>query len=566
MTRPVRWLLIVLTAAGSLCAAALPRAVRAQDATPTVSFGRSAAVVAEGAGRATVPVYLSSAPSGDVEVAVALRGGTATLDDVTLAAEPAVLRFDASTPLRQHVTLSVTADQAEEGIEFIDVFFQRADVPVGDHAATRLWIRDDSLYGGAIADVLAESLRADFAPSAALTVPAAADSLLSVVWNEEGVVRGVFGQEQAPITGARQAAVETREAGLVAEPVWPVARTQAEPLQRDLHTLVPMHRDVYRAHQSMRSATKSASKVEDYRTPRPGLQGDVARAILYTHLMYPSRVTKEALRPLYATLARWMEEDPIDDREVQRTTRIARYQGHPNPFVLAPELVEAAFNLRDTYPTPTVSFAQSGAIVSEQDSVAVLEVVASGVGDEPVTLTVGLEAGTSTAAADDVGGFRTRTVSFPGGTADGTTRQVRVPIVLDDADEETERATFILRDASGFTRFGETEQFVLDIENARRPAEEGEGRIVLGPAYPNPLSPGRGSTVRFEVSMNEDVPFTVEVFSTLGQRVRRKQYSASEAGRLNAIEIDGRDLPSGLYIVRLRGPSVSITETFVVVR
>jgi hypothetical protein len=66
--------------------------------------------------------------------------------------------------------------------------------------------------------------------------------------------------------------------------------------------------------------------------------------------------------------------------------------------------------------------------------------------------------------------------------------------------------------------------------------------------------------------MDEPVPFTVEVFSTLGQRVRMKQYSAGEAERLDAIEINGRDLPSGLYILRLRGPSISTTETFVVVR
>jgi hypothetical protein len=58
----------------------------------------------------------------------------------------------------------------------------------------------------------------------------------------------------------------------------------------------------------------------------------------------------------------------------------------------------------------------------------------------------------------------------------------------------------------------------------------------------------------------------VEVFSTLGQRVRVRRYSAGEAARLSTIEINAQDLPSGLYIVRLRGPSVNITETFVIVR
>jgi hypothetical protein len=282
--------------------------------------------------------------------------------------------------------------------------------------------------------------------------------------------------------------------------------------------------------------------------------------------MYAAPSSREALQPLYPVLAQWMDTDPVDARELQRTTRIAQYQGVPNPFVVAPELIEAVFNLRGTYSTPTVEFAASAGAVSERDSVAVLNVVASDMGDEAVTLTVALDRSASTTASEDVNAFHVQTVTFPAGSPDGTTRRVEVPIVPDAIDEETEQAVFVLRDASGFSRIGDVARYTLDIENARPPRERDDRPIVIGPAYPNPLSPGQGSVVRFEISMDEPVPFTVEVFSTLGQRVRMRQYSAGEAKRLEAIEINGHDLPSGLYILRLRGPSVSTTETFVVVR
>lgn len=567
MTQTVQRLLIVLMVVGSLCAGGLSPGAWAQEVQPTVAFDGSAAVVTEGARRVIIPIRLSAAPLRSVDVEVALRGGTATPDDdVVLDGESASLTFSAETALLQSVALAVAADQEAEGVEFIDVVVQRSDVATGARSTFRLWIRDDSLYAGTIADALASQLRADFAPSSVLTASAAADSLLGVVWNEAGTVQGVFNRGQVRLTEAKAAADQLSEAGLGADPVWPPSQDGDEGavLRRDLHALVPMHDEARRAHQSIQSSSGDAA--ESYLTPQPGLRGDVARALLYAHAMYPDQVAAEALQPLYATLADWMDEDPVDDRELQRTTHIAQWQGHPNPFVIAPGLAEAAFNLRGTYPTPTVAFVHTGGAVSERDSVAVLDVVASGVGNEPVTLTVALNPDASTVSAEDVDGFRSQTVSFPGGTPDGTVRRVRVPIVLDELDERTERATFTLRNVSGFTQTGETAQFVLEIENMRRPTGEGEGRIVLGPAYPNPLSPGRGSTVRFEISMDEGVPFTVEVFSALGQRVRMRQYSAGEAERLNAIEINAQDLPSGLYILRLQGPSLNTTETFVVVR
>lgn len=566
-----------LMVAASLAWAQPRTAVRAAGMhaePPTVQFTRSSAIAVEGAKRIDVPVVVSAPPSHDASVTVSTRGGTATVgDDVMLTADPTSLSFPADEARPQSAVLTLQADDVQEGIEFIDLTLQSDDLPVGAIRTFRLWIRDDVLYPGQIADALTSQLQSDFKPATVFDAEAAADSLLGVVWSQAGAIAGTFTRATASVSGEKRATTLAHEGGFRAGRAWPVPRGREgrgdeAPAHRDLHALIPVQETVHEKRQAALDRTfDEAASIEALADiqPREALRGDVARAILHHHAMYPEQSSPDALAAMKSTLAQWMEDDPVDDRELHRTTQIARYQGQPNPFVIAPELAESAFNLRDTYPTPTVSFAQRSAITVESDSVAVVDVVADGVGEDEVTLTVALDAAASTADAEDLGGFRHRTVRFPAGTPDGTVRRIRVPIVHDEVDEDTERAVLALQNASGFTHTGDVARYVLDIENARQPTEE-QGRLVLGPAYPNPLSPGRGSTVQFEVSMDEATPFSVEVFSSLGQRVRVRHYSAGEAARLNTIEINAQDLPSGLYIVRLQGPSVNITETFVIVR
>jgi hypothetical protein len=572
MTRTVQSLLsflLVALATWALAGPALAEAFVGQDAPPAVQFVRSAAVVAEGMQRTTVAIAVSAPLAQDAEVTVFVRGGTATIgDDVTLDADPITLTFEADEAQPQVVTLTVNADEASEGIEFIDLGLRSDEVPVGTTRSFRLWIRDDALYPDHIADALTAQLRSDFAPSTRVAADAA-DSLINAIWAETGVTLGAF--SHAANTEADQArqgdTVGTSR--LVAGPVWP-ASSGAKARAYDAHVLVPMSEETRERRRAafaraVDDAASAGAQLVEW-APRDELRGDVARALLYHQTLYPEPARASALQAMKSTLAQWMDDDPVDARELQRSTAIARRQGQPNPFVIAPELAEPAFNLRETYPTPTVSFAESGASIVESDSAAVLDVMVTGMGDEDVTLTVALDAAASTVDVEDVGGFRYRTVRFPAETPDGTTRRVRVPITHDEVDEDTERAVFTLQGVSGFARTGDRSQYTLDIENVRQVADDREARIVLGPAYPNPLGPGRGSIVRLEVSMDEALPFTVEVFSTLGQRVRLQRYSAGEAARLSTIEINTQDLPSGLYIVRLQGPSVNITETFVIVR
>ena len=81
-------------------------------------------------------------------------------------------------------------------------------------------------------------------------------------------------------------------------------------------------------------------------------------------------------------------------------------------------------------------------------------------------------------------------------------------------------------------------------------------RFVLEPAYPNPFNPQ--ATIRFAVRESENV--RVELYNALGQRVKALYDGTPTANTFQQVTINGSDLASGLYIVRLQGASFVSTQ------
>lgn len=80
-------------------------------------------------------------------------------------------------------------------------------------------------------------------------------------------------------------------------------------------------------------------------------RGDAARRIMYMALIHPQRLwggrgamlMADGQWPLLTTygrqlLAKWAQDDPIDDRERAESDIIARAQGNENPFIVYPDL------------------------------------------------------------------------------------------------------------------------------------------------------------------------------------------------------------------------------------
>jgi hypothetical protein len=86
--------------------------------------------------------------------------------------------------------------------------------------------------------------------------------------------------------------------------------------------------------------------------------------------------------------------------------------------------------------------------------------------------------------------------------------------------------------------------------------------LRLDPVYPNPFR--GGATVRFGVP--EAGPVRVELYDGLGRRVRVLYDGLAPGGTDQEVALDGADLPSGVYLVRLVGETGTVTRRVLRVR
>jgi len=65
------------------------------------------------------------------------------------------------------------------------------------------------------------------------------------------------------------------------------------------------------------------------------------------------------------------------------------------------------------------------------------------------------------------------------------------------------------------------------------------------------------------VKKQQDV--TVEIYDVLGRRVKRVMHKGIEPQTTHRIPVNGRELASGLYFLRVRGESFTITRKMQIV-
>lgn len=85
---------------------------------------------------------------------------------------------------------------------------------------------------------------------------------------------------------------------------------------------------------------------------------------------------------------------------------------------------------------------------------------------------------------------------------------------------------------------------------------------LLEPVQPNPFS----TTARVGFAVTRPQRVELALYDALGRRVRTLYNSVAEANLRLEVLIDGRNLPSGLYLVRLAGPGFSTTRRVTLLR
>ena len=234
-----------------------------------------------------------------------------------------------------------------------------------------------SLSGTALREVI----RQDYTPVRTLGYGRARDSLYTYEQRASGAVCGVYTHFCITLEGGRDPSTSAFEQGINAEHTWPQSRgTAAEPARSDLHLLFPAkdnvnssrgnhpyaeipdaQADAWYREDASQSHTPSAfldewSERADSTPgtpygarfePREDRSGDVARAVAYAATIYEASVDASGERPflaaMLADLRAWNVQDPPDDRERDRSSAIAAWQGTENPFVLDPTLLDRAF-------------------------------------------------------------------------------------------------------------------------------------------------------------------------------------------------------------------------------
>ena len=103
--------------------------------------------------------------------------------------------------------------------------------------------------------------------------------------------------------------------------------------------------DIWFRNNSSQSSIPSSNIIDEFSEsrngsfePREDHKGNVARAVFYFYTMYRNQAN--SADPSFfeiqrTTLLRWHQEDPVDQKEYDRTFQIAAYQDNkPNPFIL----------------------------------------------------------------------------------------------------------------------------------------------------------------------------------------------------------------------------------------
>jgi len=87
-------------------------------------------------------------------------------------------------------------------------------------------------------------------------------------------------------------------------------------------------------------------------------------------------------------------------------------------------------------------------------------------------------------------------------------------------------------------------------------------RYYLSSAYPNPFNP----RTQFSVAVQKTQAVEVSIHDMLGRRVALLHRGLLEAGTTHPFAFDAGTLPSGLYLVRIKGTSFSETQTITLLK
>lgn len=231
------------------------------------------------------------------------------------------------------------------------------------------------VFPGLSGQVLLDSLSSAFKPVFSMPQAQARDTLFGVIDNHSDSLACVYTGFTIwldPTQDPTQAAFMNNSPDAInTEHTYPQSLGASGLAEGDLHHLYPTRADANAARANspfaeipddeteewffldQKTSSIPASNLDMYSErkgdlfePREDHKGNVARSMFYFYTMYKEQAdmaNNVFFETQRQTLCAWHLLDPVDQREWDRTWKIAEYQAQPNPFVLDCTLAERTF-------------------------------------------------------------------------------------------------------------------------------------------------------------------------------------------------------------------------------
>jgi len=358
------------------------------ESSLSFAFTRLFTRVEEGGSSVSVQVEVFNKDTNDDVSVTAEVGPESTAEngtDVTGFQSPQTLTFSGADPAPKTLTLEPSDDTEQEGVERLEVVLSSDDGGISSPSRFTLWILDSPAAQGPVVagdsgDVLIDSLRQQYGNPPTLGYDAARDSLYRTILNEQGTVETIYGGFQASVDPAGDATSQLLDQDVNTEHLWPRSKgSENEPALSNMYILAPAWSEAngFRCNypyaeindaeaerwireKMVQSSPPPIEEQDGYTEsvgnscgspsdngrfePRHGKKGDVARAVFYFAMAYPSRADLSFFEAQRQTLLEWHEQDPVDATELRRSLAKASYQGNRlNPFIVDSTLAGRAY-------------------------------------------------------------------------------------------------------------------------------------------------------------------------------------------------------------------------------
>ena len=236
--------------------------------------------------------------------------------------------------------------------------------------ATNILISQSLIGPGTTKTSLFNFLIANYKTSSTLGYNQARDKMYSVIDLEDNnTLKCIYTNYTITINPSQDPRPQTNALNMNCEHSWPQSMgAGSEPQKSDLHHLYPCRGNVNSSRGNKPFADINDNETDKwwrsdyYETsipsqyinefsevdndngkfePREDVKGNIARSIFYFYTVYNDVADQSFFDIQKETLYNWHKEDPVNEKELERTYAIASYQNNiPNPFIIDSTLIK----------------------------------------------------------------------------------------------------------------------------------------------------------------------------------------------------------------------------------